>query len=107
MELTLNIYEGKKVVKQYTADSIDLSFGVIEDVLDAFDFESMTSGSNAEIAKAIIKCKDQLKPFLMDIFDGVTADEIRKARTNNLIEIFRRLYQYAVGELNGLGAAKN
>lgn len=101
MELTLNIYEGKKVVKQYTADSIDLSFGVIEDVLDAFDFEGMTSGSNAEIAKAIIKCKGQLKPFLMDIFDGVTAEEIRKTRTNNLIEIFRKLYQYAVGELNG------
>ena len=36
MELTLNIYEGKKVVKTYKAQTIDFSFGVVEDVLDDY-----------------------------------------------------------------------
>lgn len=102
MELKLHIYEGRKIIKTYEAESIDLSFGVIEDVLNAFDFEGMTSGSNAEIAKAIIKCKDQLKPFLMDIFDGLTAEEVRHTRTQNLVEVFRGLYRYALGELGGI-----
>ena len=39
MELKLKIYKGKKVVKEYTTDTIDCSYGVVEDVLDVLDFE--------------------------------------------------------------------
>ena len=104
MELKLHIYEGRKVVKTYTAESIDLSFGVIEDVIDALDFESMKTGDNKEMAKMLIKCKDQIKPFLMDIFDGLTAEEVRHTRTQNLIDVFRGLYNYAVSELGMVGS---
>lgn len=104
MELKLHIYEGRKVVKTYTAESIDLSFGVIEDVIDALDFENMKTGDNKEMAKMLIKCKDQIKPFLMDIFDGLTAEEVRHTRTQNLIEVFRGLYNYAVSELGVVGS---
>ena len=104
MELKLHIYEGRKVVKTYTAESVDLSFGVIEDVIDALDFESMKTGDNKEIAKMLIKCKDQIKPFLMDIFDGLTAEEVRHTRTQNLIDVFRGLYNYAVSELGVVGS---
>lgn len=104
MEIKLHIYEGRKVVKTYTAESVDLSFGVIEDVIDALDFESMKTGDNKEMAKMLIKCKDQIKPFLMDIFDGLTADEVRHTRTQNLIDVFRGLYNYAVSELGMVGS---
>lgn len=104
MELKLHIYEGRKITKTYTTESVDLSFGVIEDVLDALDFESMKTGDNKEMAKMILKCKDQIKPFLMDIFDGLTADEVRYTRTQNLIDVFRGLYNYAVGELGAVGS---
>lgn len=106
MTLTLKIYDGKTVVKTYTAESIDFSFGVIEDVLDALDFEHMTT--QAEIGTMIVKASKQLKPFLMDIFDGVTAEEIRHTRLQNLIEVFRGLYQYATAELGAAaGEEKN
>ena len=104
MERKLHIYEGHKIVKTYTTESVDLSFGVIEDVIDALDFESMKTGDNKEMAKMLIKCKDQIKPFLMDIFDGLTAEEVRHTRTQNLIEVFRGLYNYAVGELGVVGS---
>ena len=108
MELTLKIYEGKEVIKTYTAETLDFSFGVVEDILDALDFEHMNSGNNLELAAVIVKCSKQLKPFLMDIFDGVTADEIRNTRMQNLIEIFRGLYQYVTKELGAAaGDAKN
>lgn len=104
MELKLHIYEGRKIAKTYTAESIDLSFGVIEDVIDALDFESMKTGDNKEMAKMLIKCKDQIKPFLIDIFDGLTAEEVRHTRTQNLIDVFRGLYNYAVSELGMVGS---
>lgn len=104
MELKLHIYEGRKIVKTYIAESVDLCFGVIEDVIDALDFESMKTGDNKEMAKMLIKCKDQLKPFLMDIFDGLTAEEVRHTRTQNLIDVFRGLYNYAVSELGMVGS---
>lgn len=108
MELTLKIYEGKNVVKEYKAETIDFSFGVVEDILDALNFENMKTGSNTELATMVVKCSKQLKPFLMDLFDGVTADEIRNTRMQNLIEIFKGLYQYATAELGqAAGSAKN
>lgn len=108
MQLTLKIYDKKTVVKTYTAETLDFSFGVVEDILDALDFEHMNSGNNLELTAVIVKCSKQLKPFLMDIFDGVTADEIRNTRIQNLIEIFRGLYQYATNELGGaVGNEKN
>lgn len=107
MDLTLKIYDGKYVVKTYTADSIDFSFGVVEDVLDALKFEDMKTGDKTEVAAMIVKCSKQLRPFLMDLFPGVTAEEIRNTRVQNLIEVFRGLYLYAVGELGAAATQKN
>lgn len=100
MELILNIYEGKKVVKTYKAQTIDFSYGVVEDVLDALNFESMKTGSNAEIASMVIKCSKQLKPFLMDIFDGLTAEEVRRTHIQDIIKVFKDLYRYATNEIS-------
>lgn len=109
MELKLKIYQGKEVIKTYTAETVDFSFGVVEDILDALNFENMKTGDKTELAAMVVKCSKQLKPFLMDIFDGVTADEIRNTRMQNLIEIFKGLYDYATKELTQAagGDAKN
>ena len=55
MNLILNIYDGQNVIKTYKAETLDFSFGVVEDVLDALDFENMKTGSKAELAGVIIK----------------------------------------------------
>lgn len=108
MNIVLKIYEGKEVIKTYSAETIDFSFGVVEDVLDALDFENMKSGNKTELAGIIIKCSKQLKPFLRDIFPGVTDEELRNTRIQNLIEVFRGLYQYATEELGkAAGPEKN
>ena len=108
MEIKLKIYNGNEVEKVYTAETIDFSFGVIEDILDAFDMENMKTGNKAEIASIIIKCSKQLKPFLKDMFPGVTDEEIRRTHIQNLIEVFKGLYEYATGELlNAAGGEKN
>ena len=109
MEIKLNIYNGNTVEKVYTAETIDFSFGVVEDVLDALDLENLKSDNKMELASVIIKCSKQLKPFLKDIFVGVTDEEIRRTRIQNLIEVFKGLYQYATKELGAAtaGSEKN
>ena len=100
MKLKLNIYDGRKVAKTYTCETVDITFGVLEDVLHALNLESLKTGDKKELTAMVMNCFDQIKPFLMDLFDGVTADEIRHTRMSNLVEIFRNLYVYAVNELN-------
>lgn len=100
MELKLNIYDGRKVTKIYTCETIDITFGVLEDVLHALNLESLKTGDKKELTAMVMNCFDQVRPFLMDLFDGVTADEIRHTRMSNLVEIFRNLYVYATNELN-------
>lgn len=108
MEIKLKIYNGNTVEKEYTAETIDFSFGVVEDVLDALDLENMKTGNKAELATVIIKCSKQLKPFLKDIFPGVTDEEIRHTHIQNLIEVFKGLYDYATKELGAaVGGEKN
>lgn len=101
MELTLNVYKknSKEIEKVYKTETLNLSWGVIEDILDALNLGEMKTGSNTELAGMVIKCSKQLKPFLMDLFDGLTADEVRNVRMDNLIELFRNLYKYATAEL--------
>lgn len=107
MDITLKIYEGKEVVKTYTVETIDFSFGVVEDVLDALKLEELKTGNKTELATMIIKCSKQLKPFLMDLFPGVTAEEIRKTHVQNLVEVFRGLFDYATRELGAAAGEKN
>ena len=99
MELKLKIYNGNEVEKVYTAETVDFSFGVVEDILDALDLENMKTGSKAELAAVIIKCSKQLRPFLKDMFAGVTDEEIRRTHVQNLIDVFKGLYEYATKEL--------
>ena len=64
----------------------------------------MKTGDKTELAAMVIKCSKQLKPFLKDLFPGVTDEEIRNTRIQNLIEVFRGLYEYATQELGAAAA---
>lgn len=104
MELKLRVYKGKEVIKTYTADTIDCSFGVVEDVLNTLDFENMNT--NAQIGLQVIKASKSLSPFLKDIFEGLTEEELRTVKMSNIVEIFKGLYNYAANEL-GMIPRKN
>lgn len=107
MTLELNIYNGANIVKTYTTDTVDCSFGVVEDILNALNFESIKTGNKFELAAMVIKCMDQLKPFLKEIFAGVTDEEIRKAKMSNIVDIFKNLYYFANVELGKVTDEKN
>lgn len=101
MQLTLNVRAADGSAKTYTTDTIDFSFGVVEDVLDALDFESMTD--SRQVGAMVIKASKQLRPFLKELFEGVTEEELRTVKMSNIIEVFKGLYFYATEELGAIG----
>lgn len=91
-EIKLNIYdrETKTIAKTYTTNSIDLMFGTVEDILNVVDVDKL--GDQNEIVKMIVKGWGQLKPFLKDIFPGLTDDEIKGVKINEMIPVFMQIF---------------
>lgn len=99
MNLKLNVYEGRTIIKTYTAETLDCEFGIIEDILDALNTDDIKSGSKKEIGFMVIKCMKQLKPFLKDLFYGITDEELRKTKTSDIIDVFKGVFDYATCEI--------
>lgn len=104
MELKLNIYKGKTIEKTYKAETFDIMFGTVEDLLNIIDLEKLNS--DTEIAKLIIKVFPLLKPLLKDVFEGVTDDELRRTKIKELIPLFVNIFVFALKELNS-NSSKN
>ena len=68
MKLTLNIYDGKKVVKTYEAEDFTLTTGVCEDIIKEIDIDKLTSGKldqtalGMEVIKLVAKSFSKFKP---------------------------------------------
>lgn len=100
MELTLNIYKGREIEKTYTADSYDIMFGTVEDIIKLIDLDALTkSTDNADFVRAvgnlIVKGFDELKPLLMDIFPELTEDELRRTRVKEIVPLVMDVVKYS------------
>lgn len=85
--LKLNIYKNQKEVeKTLEAESYDLMFGTVEDVMVIFDPDIMTN--NIAIATTVFKCFDQLKPLIKDIFPDITDEDMKKIKVKELVPLF-------------------
>ena len=94
------ILELKTENKTYTAESIDISFGTMEDIINVLDFDNLSD--TKQIGVAVLKASKQIKPFLKELFPEVTDEELRTVKTSNIIGIFKRIYKYATEELGNL-----
>ena len=102
MELKLNIYEKKEVVKTYTADTYDVMFGTLEDVINAIDFEGIKKGTDAELILAVSKATPRvfniIKPLFKDIFEGLTDDEIKQCKVKEMAAVIVNLIVFTMRE---------
>ena len=105
MELKLRVNDSDGNEKTYTAETLDCQFGVVEDILNVLDVDNMDK--KASLAAMIIRSSKQLKPFLKDLFAGVTDEELRTAKMSNIVEIFKGIYNDAVNELGTLNKKGN
>ena len=102
--MKLNIYENKKVVKTYEAESYDLMFGTVEDVMTLFNVDQLQTGSDVEIIKmvgaALPSCINTVKPLLKDIFDGLTDDELKCAKMVEIVKVIVDVVKYAFDQMS-------
>lgn len=99
--LKLNIYDPKnknEIVKTYTAESYELMLGTVEDIMEVIDIDK--ASNNIEIAKMIVKCYKQLRPFLKDIFTGLTDDELKCVKVKELVPLFKDIVQTIIEDIS-------
>ena len=106
MDLKLNIYEknGKKIEKTYRAETADIMFGTIEDLIGIL--EEKDTNSVSDMMTVVKRALPELKDMLKYVFEGLTDDEIRRTKTNELVTAFVDIFRYAMQELGGLGGKK-
>lgn len=109
--MKINVYDKRKIIKTYEVDAYDLPFGILEDVADTIDIDSLKTGSDVEIitlvGKMVIKNKNIVKELLKDIFDGITDEEIRKTTVTEMARVIVDIVTYTIGQLNLGNNSKN
>lgn len=98
-DLKLNIYDnsGKNIEKTYISDEFELMFGTVEDILEVIDFDKLND--EQQVVKAVTAMLGKLKPFLKQIFDGLTDEEIKRTRVKELAPLFMDIVFYSLNEL--------
>ena len=99
--LELRIYSAedrKKVEKTYTTESYDLMFGTVEDLIQLADIDKMQD--NAEVTKLVVTGFGKLKPFIKDVFTGVTDEELKRVKVKELIPLFINIFKSVIEGLD-------
>lgn len=110
--MKLNIYKSKtEIEKTYTAEIYDLLYGTLEDFINIIDLDRITNGKNADfvsaVSIAVVKGMSQLKPLILDVFDGLTEEELRKTRVSELTAVVIEILKYAIAQIGGASTGKN
>ena len=108
--MKLDIYEGKKIVKTYETDTYSLMFGTVEDVADAIKLDDMKTGTDAEIMRMalslVMTSKDTVKHLMLDIFDGLTAEELRNTRVADQAAVLVEVALFTIRQIEISGRKK-
>jgi len=105
MQLLLNIYdpETKVITKQYKAESVDIMFGTIEDLIEIIDIDKLSENNDTELTKIILMSIKKVKPLLKEVFTGLTDEELKNTKIKELIPLFIDIVKYMFTEIQGLG----
>lgn len=93
MQLELRVLVDGYEKKTYTAETFDLSVGVIDDICTAIDIDTIDITKHADLGARIVKARKQVYAILHDIF-GATEEEIRTVKVSNIVEIVKTVYKY-------------
>lgn len=111
MELKLNVYNKREIIKTYTAETYDLMFGTVEDLIDIIDLDKLKSDSDVELLKlagdVVMKGLDIIKPLLKDIFDGLTDEELRNTKTSEIATVLVEIVKFTIVQISKGGNGKN
>ena len=103
MSLILNVYNSKtkEIEKTYTAETVEIMFGTIEDIIDIVDIDTLED--RMTWAKMVVLSIKKLRPLLKDVFVGLTDEELKNTKVNEIVPLFKDIFDFMVKEIKGLG----
>lgn len=108
--MKLNIYENKKIIKTYEANTYDLMYGTVTDIINIAKIDELKTGSNDEIFKLVfnlvITSLDTVNNLLKDIFEGLTDEELKKTKIKEIANVLVEVIVYTFNEMMS-GGSKN
>lgn len=105
--MKLSIYgkkDGKRaVIKTYTAETYSLLWGTCEDVLNALNIDHMETGTRQELGKMafdfILHSADMVNELFLDIFEGITEEDLRGAQIDEMIDVLVEVVRYTLAKI--------
>lgn len=108
MELKLNVYKTQKEIeKTYCTQDYEVMYGTVEDLLDCLDLEALTKSGDtdgiiAAVSRLLRARADVINPLLMDIFPGLTEEELRNTKTREVLEVIVGLTGFSLDQIKSL-----
>ena len=103
--MKLNIYKttpkGRKVDKTYEANTCDIMFGTVEDLIEMLDGIT-TNLSDEDLMKTLVKNLKNIKPMILNVFQGMTEEELRRTDTKEIIAVVYEIIQYGLNSLTDI-----
>lgn len=105
MKLELKIYkkDKKTVEKTYRANAIELSFGTIRRTLQIIKPEELDLNDEQALGRKLLGAWTMVEPLFTDIFPGLTAEELDRAKLPEMVRIIRQVFAYLSDEIGRLG----
>ena len=101
--MKLNVYNKKEIVKTYEADTYDLMFGTMEDVIATLDLDGLQTGSEIEMVKVaanvVVNNIDTVRDLMKDIFDGITDEELRNVKVKDMARVLVEIVTYMIAQI--------
>lgn len=118
MELKLNVYTNtglREIEKTYVSNDFELSLGTCEDLLALINIDMFAGGLDAlsdeskiiPILRTIVGGLPIFKNLLMDVFYGLTLDELRRVKTSEILLCVASIIKYSVTGLASSFSSKN
>lgn len=101
--MKLNIYENKKIIKTYEAETYDLMYGTVTDIVQILDLDKLKNGKDEEILDLIIKLLmnglDTVNKLLKDIFEGLTDEELKKTKLKEIAIVLMNVVMFTFDQI--------
>lgn len=111
MQLKLNIYNKRNIEKTYTAETYDIMFGTVEDLLNLIDLDKLNRKNDIEFIQAavdvVINGLGIIKPLLQDIFEGLTDDELRNTKVSEVASVLVTIIKFTISQISKGNTEKN
>lgn len=107
--LTLTVYDGMNVVKEYSYDTEYLTVGICEDVFRLADVDALlkTGGDGAsEVARNIVRAVMDFYPIAKRLFPEMTEDEYRACLPKDVSALLMGIISYGLTQLAGASSGK-